>query len=139
MDFVTDRTAADVAALNDKGTYNTADINRVISNCNAIAQALNDAGIPITLTWTRTTWYRTQFPTAELMAEYIANVNAIKAALPNNAPNAPASMAFLDYTGANNIEKILEEIYTLLNNMLSIFPRSGAAISGAVIYEVTNT
>ena len=137
MDFVTDRTQADVEARNSKGTYNYTDLNRVIANSNTIAQALNDAGIPITLTWSRSNWTRTQIPDDAYMAEFIANVNLIKAALPNNAPDAPASMSYLTFEGANNIEKILQEINTLLNNMLSTFPRSGSAIRGAVIYEVT--
>lgn len=137
MEFVTDRTQADVDARNAKGTYNTTDLNRVISNCNTIAQALNDAGYPVSISWSRTTWARTQIPTTDQMQEFLDNVNAIKAVLPNNAPNAPASMAYLTYQGANDIEKILQDIDALLENLLSIFPRCGAAISGAVIYEVT--
>lgn len=137
MEFVTDRTQADVEARNSKGTYNAADLNRVISNCNTIAAALNAAGYPITISWSRTTWTRTQIPTETYMQEYLDNVNAIKAALPNNAPDAPESMAFLDYNGANDIEKLLEEIDRLLTGLLSIFPRAGATISGAVIYGVT--
>lgn len=137
MEFVTDRTQADVEARNSKGTYNAADLNRVISNCNTIAAALNAAGYPITISWSRTTWTRTQIPTETYMQEYLDNVNAIKAALPNNAPDAPETMAYLDYNGANDIEKLLEEIDRLLTGLLSIFPRAGTTISGAVIYGVT--
>lgn len=138
MDFVTDRTQADVDARNEKGTYNRSDLNRVISNCNTIAAALNAAGFPVSISWSRTTWARTQIPTTAYMQEFLDNVNAIKAALPNNAPNAPASMAFLTFEGANDIEKILQEIDRLLTGLMTIYPRAGAAISGAVIYEVTS-
>ena len=139
MDFVTDRTQADVDARNAKGTYNTTDLNRVISNCNTLVQLLNDAGYPVSISWSRTTWTRTQIPTTDQMQEFLDNVNAIKAALPNNAPNAPASMAYLTYQGATDIEKILQEIDRLLTGLMTIYPRAGAAISGAVIYEVTST
>lgn len=137
MTFVTDRTLADVEARNAKGTYNYTDLNRVISNCNQIASDLTAAGFPVTLTWSRTTWTRTQIPDETYMTEYLDNINLLKSAIPNNTPPAPASMAYLTYEGANDIERILEELDTLRQNVEAIYPRSGTMFSGAVIYEVT--
>ena len=46
-------------------------------------------------------------------------------------------MAYLDYNGANDIEKMLFEIQTLVHNIGATYPRAGVWNSGAVIYEVT--
>lgn len=136
--FVYDRTLADVRARNTKGTYNASDLNRVQSACNEIAAELTAAGIPVTLTWTRSSWAVSYIPTEAEMTEYLENIGIIKAALPNNAPAPPATMAYLTYEGANDIERMLYEVETLLNNMLAIFPRAGVWTSGGVINEVTN-
>lgn len=135
--FVFDRTLADVQALNEKGTYNAADLNRVKSACIEIAAALNAAGIPVTLTtWTRATWTLANIPTETDLEVFLENVGKLKAAIPNASPAVPASYAYLTYEKANDIEKILYEVEKALNNMLSIFPRAGVWTSGGVIYEV---
>lgn len=131
---MTDRTQADVDALNSKGTYNADDLNRVIENCNEIAATLTANGYPLSLTWTKTNWTRSDIPTTAQMAEFINNVNAIKAALPSAAPNAPPSMAYLTFEGANNIEKLLYEVSVSLTGMMTIYPKSGVYLSGAVLY-----
>lgn len=135
--FVFDRTLADVQAMNAKGTYNAADLTRVTMAINEIAADLNAEGYPVTITWLKQNWLVTDIPTVEQMDNYLENVGKIKAALPNTAPAPPASMAFLTYEGANNIERILYEVETLLNNTLSIYPRSGVWTSGGIIFEVT--
>lgn len=135
--FVFDRTLADVQALNEKGTYNAADLNRVKSACVEIAAALNAAGIPVTLTtWPRATWTLANIPTDTDLDVFLENVGKLKAAIPNTSPAVPASYAYLTYEKANDIEKILYEVEKALNNMLSIFPRAGVWTSGGVIYEV---
>lgn len=136
--FVFDRTSEDVAARNAKGTYNATDLNRVQNACDEIAAALTAAGFPVALSWTRSSWAVSYIPTETEMSEYLDNIGLIKAALPNNAPSPPASMAYLTYEGANDIERMLFEVETLLNNMLSTFPRSGVWSCGGVIYEVTS-
>lgn len=135
--FVFDRTLADVQAMNSKGTYNAADLTRVTMAINEIAADLNTEGYPVTITWLKQNWLASDIPTVAQMDNYLENVGKIKAALPNAAPAPPASMAFLTYEGANNIERILYEVETLLNNTLSIYPRSGVWTSGGIIFEVT--
>lgn len=135
--FVYDRTFADVQAMNAKGTYNKEDLNRVISACDEIAAELTAAGFPVSLTWLRSTWTVANIPTVEEMQNYLDNIALIKAAIPNAATSIPASMSYLDYIGANNIEKMLFEIQSLIENMGAIYPRAGVWNSGAVIYEVT--
>lgn len=135
--FVFDRTLADVQALNEKGTYNAADLNRIKSACIEIADALTAAEIPVTLTtWTRATWTLANIPTDTDLDVFLENVGKLKAAIPNASPAVPASYAYLTYEKANDIEKILYEVEKALNNMLSIFPRAGVWTSGGVIYEV---
>lgn len=137
--FVFDRTLADVQAMNAKGTYNASDLNRVINAIDEIAAELTGIGIPTTISWLKSSYADTDIPTEAQMNEYLANVAIIKAALPNTSPNVPGSMAYLTYDKANDIEKILYEIETLINNMGSIFPKSGLYNSGAVIYPVDTT
>ena len=137
--FVFDRTLADVQAMNAKGTYNKEDLNRVIAACDEIAAELTAAGFPVSLTWSRSSWTVANIPTTDEMQNYLDNIATIKAALPNNAPAVPASMAYLDYQGANDIEKILYEIQILVHNIVATYPRAGVWNSGGVIYEVTST
>lgn len=150
-DFITDRTAADVAsaaetaaairtngfaALSDtarlawlrglKGCYNVRDMRRVASAVKSLAP-----DIPV-----RTDWRRDEVPGAADLDEYLAAVRGVQA-MYNYYPGMsslnvyggatygaatyraqslgvlapPASMANLDYDGANRIELILQGIY----------------------------
>lgn len=132
MALIYDRTAADVAAMNDKGTYQAADLNRVTEAISELADALAEEGIETGVTWLRTSWSATRIPTPEELENYLDNVRRIRAALPNAAPAAPTSMRGLTYEGANNIERIIYDIEQLLAGMIAIYPRSGLWPSGAV-------
>lgn len=79
-------------------------------------------------------WTEDYYPTAEQMAQYIANVEALRgviAVLPST-PDKPDSMELLDHVKANNIEKILVDIDKLLQNMPSAWFYSGEVNCGEV-------
>lgn len=132
--FVYDRTLADVQAMNAKGTYNASDLNRVQDACDEIATLLTAAGIPTSLTWDRATWDASLIPTASEMQTYLDNLTIIRNSLPNTAPAVPASMAYLTYEKANDIEKMLFELYNLVQNIMAVYIPSGVYNSGGVFY-----
>lgn len=124
--MVTNRTQSDVTAKNSNGTYNYTDLNRVESAVSTLQTALNDAGCNLNLT-VKTDWPITDTPTQSDMERYRSNVSAIRAALTalSTTPAVPTSMRFLTFQGANNIEKILMDVDTLLQSLGLVLQRAG--------------
>lgn len=128
MEFITNRTSADVARaaqLNKKvydsfasltaaeldewraglkGAYNYTDLNRVET---AVAE-LSDA-LAMGLS-TKTNWTMSDVPDQRQMDRYFANLKAIKAGY-GATTIIPISMSGLNYDGANSIELMLNEVY----------------------------
>lgn len=91
-----------------KGAYNYRDLNRVES---AVAELAEMLGLTLS---TKTDWGVWDYPTQSEMDRYLGNVAAVRDACPDeqNFPTLPSSMDRLTYETANNIEKILEIVYT---------------------------
>ena len=143
--LITDRTAADVARwqtlrnkgfanMSDtekaewltgtmKGAYNKADLNRVGECLNYLHDRLKEAGyINYLNTFTaKTNWTIASIPTAADLTYYIKCVSKIREAMAQFAttPPTPTDNGGLNYEEANNIEEILIDIETLINNMLA--------------------
>lgn len=106
--MVTDRTQADVDALNDRGTYNASDLNRVNTAMAYLNGWLSDAGYVTGYAGQGIAWAIDDIPLQAQMADYLSNVGAIGGTFPlANAPAIPASMEFLTHEGANHIERVL--------------------------------
>lgn len=147
--LITDRTAADVARVEElatkgfaamtaderaewlagiKGAYNASDLNRVGAALNYLAERLapncgTDTG------WTaKTDWSLTDVITASQAAEYRQQIQDVRNALtyPLGTPAAP-EIDRLTYTGANDIERILTLCETLIDNVIKAFRYTGAA------------
>ena len=144
--LVTDRTAADVEHwqnLRDKGfqnmlpeeraewlsgkmkgAYNTGDLNRVGQALNYLRGRLIEAGYITYSTMFEVPehWTVTQIPTAEELKHYLKCVSIIRQALAQfpTTPPAPPIQSALNHIEANNIEQILIDVETLINNMLAI-------------------
>ncbi len=134
MELITDRTQADVNRVKElaakgkagtwstteraewlagmKGAYNYTDFNRVER---AVAEIAAILGVYVE---TVTTWSATDLPTEADTARYLANVRRLKTVCQGLAgtPNAPESMQRFTYIEANNIEKILTDIETVINS-----------------------
>lgn len=117
---------------NLKGAYNAADRNRVESAVETVSGTLSslpyelkELAAQLGVAWdrffdvpyieincdTKTDWTEADDFTAEQMSRYLANVTAIKNALPINLPPLPRTMDNLTWQGANAIEAaILEAI-----------------------------
>ena len=105
-----------------KGAYNASDLNRVGGALNYLRDRLTDAGYLGGDEFTaKTSWTRSQIPTAEQFSYYLRAVETIRAAMSRKAttPSTPADTGSLDFEGANAIERILLDIEELINNMLA--------------------
>lgn len=100
-----------------KGTYTASDLNRVNTAVNTVAAALTSAGYPYD-PQAKTNWAKNSVFLASDMATYIAGVQGLRdvfAVLPTT-PDTPADVA--DFQQANDLEKIVEDVYQLYNNMI---------------------
>ena len=120
---MTDEERAEWLTGNMKGSYNKGDLNRVGECLNFLHDKLNEAGyITYPLTFTaKTNWTVASIPTADDLTYYLKCVSNIRKALTlfANTPPAPTDTGTLSIDEANNIEKILIDVETLINNMLS--------------------
>ena len=129
--LIFDRTAADVAQLKAvtaklvdrtataeeraaflagmKGAYNDTDLNRVGAAVAYLTARLGSLGYHVSTTPV-TDWQEGDIPLPAQMAQYLANIAALRDRLPYVAPDAPEDMVGLTYQEANAIEEIL---YTL--------------------------
>ena len=114
-----------------KGAYNCTDLNRVQSAVRYLQDRFANVGYFIDLSDAKT-WTTKDIPTQSEMAEYLADVKAIRGVLTllSTTPPAPDSMVGFSYIKANNIEQILLDVDTLLSNMISSFVYSGDIYGG---------
>lgn len=136
--LIYDRTEEDVeyaknnqdSSDNLKGAYNYTDLNRIEEWTSDIGSLLNSYGYHVSIT-TKTDWLETDFPTKAQMKRIRDNVSTLKNAFIAYT-NVPENLEKMTYTKANQIEKVLEEIYLLIGNMETSFWYSGEINSGEV-------
>lgn len=153
LNLITDRTAQDVsrwrelhvkgyAAMTNaereewatsKGAYNYTDLNRVENAVAYIADLLSSLGYGVEIAKTRT-WTIYDVPTASDMNRFLSNVRTIREAFSvmRTTPVAPSTMQRLTHTSANNIERILQDVETLVNNMVAAFMYAGDIYGGEI-------
>ena len=133
LSLITDRTRADVANQTDKGFYNASDLNRVGAAVEYIAARFTALGYacPVTV---KKDWLTSDAPTASQMETYRQNIVTLRGqiAVMQSTPEAPASMAGLEYVKANNIEQILLDLDALIDNITKTWCFSGELYAGEV-------
>lgn len=133
LSLITDRTRADVENQTDKGFYNASDLNRVGAAVEYIAGRFTALGYacPVTV---KKDWLTTDAPTASQMEAYRRNIVTLRGqiAVMQSTPNAPASMAGLNYVKANNIEQILLDLDALIDKLIKSWYFSGELYAGEV-------
>ena len=131
--LVTDRTAADVNAGNDKGTYNASDLNRVGAAMNYVAARLRKQGYDQHIS-PKTDWMDGEWVTPADEAVYLGDLAELRNqfALYETTPEVPPDIEKLNYIEANNIEQILVDIDALLTNIAAGWLYSGEIYSGEV-------
>lgn len=132
--LITDRTQQDVTNGTEKGSYNASDLNRVGSAMVYLRDKFNDNGYSVSIS-PKTDWRKADVPTDTSMAFYLECVRLFRdiLSLPSDTPEAPEAMKNLTYTTANNIEKILEAVDSMLAKSISFLYYSGDIYSGEVI------
>ena len=121
MQFVTDRTQADVDLGNEKGCYGFADLNRVEQTVSELADILRAKGIQVDLQSVKTDWalpgiYSADtWPVQSQMKRYLDNVRAVVTAGGVDVSLIPAHMDDLTLEGANAIEAALQDVFNLHN------------------------
>lgn len=110
-------------AGNMKGSYNKGDLNRVGEALNYLRDRLTEAGYITYQTnfIAKTNWTIASIPTADDLTHYLKCVSAIREALAQfeSTPPTPTDTGALNIEEANNIEKILIDVETLINNMIA--------------------
>lgn len=134
MQFITDRTEADVLMGTAKGMYQDADLNRVEEAVAEISAQFHSLGIGIELV-IKTDWKPPEdyspesWVTEKQMSRYLENVAAIRSLFPV-AIQLPQSMSDLTWEDANNIEKILKAAAERITAMKQSYRYSGEFYSG---------
>ena len=133
LNLITDRTRADVENETDKGFYNASDLNRVGAAVEYIAGRFAALGYdcPVTV---KKDWLTSDAPTASQLETYRQNIVTLRGqiAVMQSTPNAPASIAGLNYVKANNIEQILLDLDALITNITKSWYFSGEVYAGEV-------
>ena len=142
LHLITDRTAADVSRWkelrdkgfdamtaaeraqwlgNMKGAYGYTDMNRVEGAVAYIAQKLTALGYPFSPT-VKINWSMEDIPTKADMTRYFGNVASLRTQLPvyTGISTAPSAGDSMDYSKANDLEKVLLEI----NYRVDMIPES---------------
>lgn len=129
--LVTDRTTQDVTARNNKGTYQTADLNRVGSAVLYLKNLLEEHGFLVNVS-PKVEWKDTEWMVPSDAKRYLADIAEIrnKLIVYNTTPSVPADLIKLKHTEANDIEQILLDVYAQYLIMLTTRIPSGAATSG---------
>ena len=142
--LITDRTAADVAAMRKKGAYDYTDLNRVTEAMEFVharpqAYGYADSYSPVRIRHQDGTedlrWREDdELMNVSLFAAYRANVAALREALPLGAdtPETPQSVPEMTWDGANAIEKILQDLDLLLAVVQQSYFYSGEIYAGEV-------
>jgi hypothetical protein len=119
-----------------KGSYNATDLNRVGEALNYLCDKLTEASyITHQTTFTaRTNWQRTDVVTKQEFGHYLNCVSVIREAMSryDTTPRTPTDNTALSYEEANNIEQILVDVETLLENMLASRFYCGDVFSGEI-------
>ena len=135
-ELIYDRTQSDVDyALNNpsseqflKGAYNYVDLNRIEEWCEYIAEQLNLYHYPVSIV-TKTNWTMEDFPTKVEMKRIRDNVESLKNAY-YSFTLVPENLDKMTYQKANDLEMVLYEIKTYIDNMVNSFLYSGTFYSG---------
>lgn len=138
--MITDRTLEDVeyAKANPtstedlKGAYNNTDLNRVEEKVEEIYNILKEYSYDAKITEIKKDWAKSDFFNPSDGVRYLNNLRKLVGSyvVMDSTPEVPQTMESLTYEDANNIEKILVDIETLIYGMEQLFIYSGVANSG---------
>lgn len=126
--LIYDRSNSDLLNKTSKGHYNVSDLNRVEEWCEYLTNLLTSYSYKVDIQ-VKKNWQRSDFPTSSEMERIRQNINRLKEAY-FSFTQIPENLEYMTIEKANDIEKILFEIDTLLNNMENNFTYCGVASCG---------
>mgnify|MGYP003306083388 CR=1 FL=1 len=129
--LITDRTADDVLAKNERGTYNASDLNRVADGARILRGMLYALGYNRTPPIPERVWVTDEIPRESELAAYHKAV--IAQDVLNYAKTKhllPLSLSRMDHEGANNIERFLHDTYHAALNIPEGYIFSGEIYGG---------
>ena len=127
----------DISTLvTDRGAgtyYNASDLNRVGAAVQYVAERFAAQGYAVTVR-PKKDWLASDIPTASELETYRQNIASLRGliAVMKSTPETPETMRFLDYIKANDIERILLDLDTLLTNAALAWYQSGEIYAGEV-------
>lgn len=134
MDLITNRTESDVLLGNDRGVYSYTDLNRVENAVQQISIDIKDLGYALNLQ-TKTDWGLpgmfsvSAWPVDSQMKRYLQNISKIRETF-SISTQLPDTMDKLDWSGANNIEKVLQIAFTRIAGIRQTYHYSGEIFAG---------
>lgn len=134
MDLITDRTEADAMMGTEKGMYGYTDLNRVESAIEELGKNFSALGLG-PAPEVKTDWgipgdfSESSWPVESQMNRYLGNIKAIAQIFPNNV-KLPSSMDGLTWSGANNIEKVLQIAAGRISGIKQAWKYSGEVFAG---------
>ena len=120
--------------ITDRGPgtfYNVSDLNRVGEAVRYLAERFTGYGYAVTVN-PKTDWTEDNVPTRKQLETYPRNIAELRRQLTVMAatPETPETMRALNYVKANNIERILQDLDTLITNMEQAWFFSGDLYAG---------
>ena len=115
-------------ALGMKGSYNPSiDMNRVSIAMHYLQDRFHEYGYAVAV-HSRTDWTVSDIPTQEEMNTYLTDLSSLRSTFEvlKDTPAVPDTMEGLTVDAANDIEKILVDINTVIERTLRSFKRSNA-------------
>lgn len=120
--------------ITDRGPgtfYNVSDLNRVGEAVRYLAERFTGYGYAVTVN-PKTDWTEDNVPTRKQLETYRRNIVELRRQITvmQSTPKTPETMRFLDYLKANDIERILQDLNTLITNMEQAWFFSGDLYAG---------
>lgn len=117
-----------------KGMYTYKDLNRVETAVQSIASKFSERGYDVSEIVVKTDWYFSDRFTIHDAERYLGNISKLRdlSSVYPNTPKAPKVTDVFNYETANNIERILRDVESLLNNISSSQFYSGDLFAGEV-------
>ena len=113
-----------------KGWYDYRDLNRVGEAMIYVRDRLKSVGEVVDIE-PRTNWSLSDLPTYSAITEYLNNIEKLRSVL--SVPiETPVSGLLLNYEEANDIERILESLDSLVTNIMKAYIYAGEFYAGEV-------
>ena len=116
-----------------KGCLNASDANRIENNTEYIARKASEYGYPIDLIYGK--WEMSDLPRVSDIDRMLYNIDALRNKLYvyKDTPAVPDSL--LSYTEANDTERILYDIESIIDKIAATFMYCGEAFCGGTDYD----